>query len=117
VRRRQFIVSVLGTGLAATRSEAVAQQPSPLPIGFLSSAAQDGYGVALGIVASLARPGGRVTGIVFQTPEGDAKRGCQDRRRAEPVGKPCGREPLRQDAGSPGAYLAGLEGVGNLHDP
>ncbi len=30
--------------------------------------------VATGLVASLARPGGRVTGIVFQTPEGDAKR-------------------------------------------
>ena len=30
--------------------------------------------VALGIVASLARPGGRVTGIVLQTHEGDAKR-------------------------------------------
>jgi putative tryptophan/tyrosine transport system substrate-binding protein len=30
--------------------------------------------VAVGIVASFARPGGRVTGVVFQTPEGDAKR-------------------------------------------
>src|SRR5262245_5780025 len=30
--------------------------------------------VATGVVASFARPGGRVTGIVFQTPEGDAKR-------------------------------------------
>jgi putative tryptophan/tyrosine transport system substrate-binding protein len=30
--------------------------------------------VALGLVASLARPGGRVTGIVLQTPEADAKR-------------------------------------------
>ena len=30
--------------------------------------------VATGLVASLARPGGRVTGIVFQTIQGDAKR-------------------------------------------
>jgi putative ABC transport system substrate-binding protein len=30
--------------------------------------------VAMGLVASLAHPGGRITGVVFQTPEGDAKR-------------------------------------------
>jgi len=30
--------------------------------------------VAMGIVSSFARPGGRVTGIAFQAPEGDAKR-------------------------------------------
>src|SRR5262249_54055041 len=30
--------------------------------------------VAVGIVASLARPGGRVTGMAFRTFEGDAKR-------------------------------------------
>jgi putative ABC transport system substrate-binding protein len=30
--------------------------------------------VAMGLVASLARPGGRITGIVLQTPEADAKR-------------------------------------------
>jgi ABC-type uncharacterized transport system substrate-binding protein len=30
--------------------------------------------VAMGIVSTFAHPGGRVTGIVFQTPEGDAKR-------------------------------------------
>jgi putative ABC transport system substrate-binding protein len=30
--------------------------------------------VAMGLVASLAHPGGRITGFVFQTPEGDAKR-------------------------------------------
>ena len=30
--------------------------------------------VAEGIIASFARPGGRVTGIYFQTPEGDVKR-------------------------------------------
>lgn len=42
--------------------------------------------VELGMVASLAHPGGRVTGIAFRTPEGDAKR-LELLRQAIPAGR------------------------------
>src|SRR5690349_17670262 len=42
--------------------------------------------VKLGMVASLAHPGGRVTGIAFRTPEGDAKR-LELLRQAIPAGR------------------------------
>lgn len=56
--------------------------------------------VELGLVASLARPGGRVTGIAFQTSEGDAKR-LQFLREAMPAARrfgylwPPGTIPVR----------------------
>ncbi len=42
--------------------------------------------VELGIIVSLAHPGGRVTGIAFRTPEGDAKR-LELLRQAIPAGR------------------------------
>jgi putative ABC transport system substrate-binding protein len=56
--------------------------------------------VALGFLASLARPGGKVTGIAFQTSEGDAKR-LQFLREAMPAARrfgylwPLGAIPVR----------------------
>jgi putative tryptophan/tyrosine transport system substrate-binding protein len=47
--------------LSATRATPIVMVVGPDP-------------VAMGIVTSFAHPGGRVTGIVFQSPEGDAKR-------------------------------------------
>lgn len=66
IRRRVEVLFVIGSALAK-----VARQASPrLPIMFITP----GDPVAAGVVASLARPGRRTTGITFEYPELSGKR-------------------------------------------
>jgi putative ABC transport system substrate-binding protein len=84
VRRREFILALgglaLGGAAAAWPLAARAQQPAMPVIGFLHSTtipivfAIGTDPVAMGLVASLNRPGGNATGVSFQNVELVAKR-------------------------------------------
>ena len=60
--------AIVATSLESVRAVLAATQSTPIVM------VVGGDPVALGIVESFARPGGRVTGMVFRTFEGDAKR-------------------------------------------